>query len=67
LNLSQSEQKAWSLGLGHDSIVTTSGYGPLSLDEQADVMAAIGPASDADHDVAALAELAARVARRRRG
>ena len=67
LNLSQREQKAWSLSLGHDSIVTTSGYGPLSLDEQAEVMAAISLPSDGDDDVAALAELAAKVARQRRG
>jgi integrase len=67
LNLSQREQKAWSQNLGHDSIVTTSGYGPLSLDEQADVMATISPASESNDDVAALAELAAKVARQRRG
>jgi integrase len=67
LDLSQREQKAWSQNLGHDSIVTTAGYGTLSLVEQAEVMAAIGPTSEGDDDVTALAELAARVARRRRG
>lgn len=45
LNLGPRDLKAWSLNLGHDSVLTTLGsYGTLSANEQAEVMGRLATA-----------------------
>ena len=69
LNLSAQELKAWSEGLGHDSVHTTLGsYGSLSDDERADTMRAIARRRNAEGDDPdeLIRRLAAVIAKRRK-
>ena len=68
LELSPRELKAWSLSLGHSSVMTTlSSYGHLNEDEQADTMAHIAARAanpDRGDDAAALKQIMEIVSRR---
>ncbi len=68
LELTPREMKAWSLGFGHESVLTSFGsYGGLTLDEQAATMRAITlrHAAGEDDAEALLSRLSAAIAKRR--